>query len=115
MEPTPCCGRERNKCRLISEAYWCLIDEELVHETSSPCNCCGFRFDLCLCFVVVALGLGAFAGLYILFCGLCNLVCFLFSRRRTEGAPPPTNTAARPAQPGEGAVEGGVSSSDDEI
>ena len=63
-----CCEKERHKCGLIGEAYWCLTDEELVHETTSCCNCCRCRVDLCLCFVISAIGLAVFAFFYIVFC-----------------------------------------------
>ena len=74
----------------VSEAYWCLTDEKLVEETSF-CRCCGFRFDLCLCFVVVAVVLAAFAGLY-LSCGFCNFVWFFITRSR-RNAEPSTQTS----------------------
>ena len=68
-------------------------------EETSFCRCCGFRFDLCLCFVVVAVVLAAFAGLY-LSCGLCNFVWFFITRSR-RNAEPSTQTSTGDVLSGE--------------
>ena len=84
MQTAVCCDREGEKCALFCEAYWVLTDDEAKEEECPLCTCCDYRFDILLCYVVIALGLAVYVPLYILCCGLCNFTIFLVEKGREK-------------------------------